>query len=207
MAVRRCVLFVVLVVAGAAAPAHAQWLVTPYLGANVAGDVERGKGGPGVSVGYIGARFGFEFDFQRYQHFFKDAEVFPLDPAAPPNCAGAAGRCTDIDTDAMGFMGNVVVPIRIQGARKWRPHVTAGIGMIHAWSQGEPVDRHQNDPGFNGGAGVTYLLTQRVGLRGDLRYFRALVDENKPDGVYFEDYGFWRATLGVTFGFPFGFPP
>jgi len=42
----------------------------------------------------------------------------------------------------------------------------------------------------------------RVGLRADLRYFRALADEDKPDGVYFNDYGFWRAALGITFGFP-----
>src|SRR5262245_30422041 len=119
-----------------------------------------------------------------------------------PPTAQAAGPCTDIDTDAMGFMGNVLVPIRIQGAPKWRPYGSAGLGVIHAWSQGEPVDRDQNDLAFNGGAGLQYLLSNRIGLRGDLRYFRAFVDEDKADGVYFNDYGFWRATLGVTFGFP-----
>jgi hypothetical protein len=50
--------------------------------------------------------------------------------------------------------------------------------------------------------GVMFSLSKRVELRADLRFFRALADENEPDGVYLKDYGFWRATLGVTFGFP-----
>jgi opacity protein-like surface antigen len=191
------------VVAVTAAPAQAQWLVTPYLGGNVSGDVETVKGGPGVSVGYLGGQLGFELDFQRFQHFFKDSEVFPLDPAAPPNCTNAATEtrapCTDIDTDAIGFMGNVIVPVRIQGASKWRPYGTAGLGLIRAWTNEE--GRDQNDLGFNAGGGVMYSLSARVGLRGDLRYFRALVDEKKRDGVLFEDYGFLRVTVGVTFRF------
>jgi hypothetical protein len=172
-----CVLLTVAVVAWTAAPAHAQWTIAPYLGVNLSGDVEQGKGGPGGSAGYLGGRFGFEFDVMRYQHFFKDSEVFPLDPAAPPNCTPAAGEapgpCTDIDTDAMGFMGNVVLPIRIQGAPKWRPYGTAGLGVIRAWTNEE--GRHQNNLGFNGGGGVMYSLSKYVGLRGDLRYFRVLV--------------------------------
>jgi opacity protein-like surface antigen len=197
----RCVLLTVPVLAWTAAAAHAQWVITPQLGMNFAGDVEHGKGGPGGSVAYFHGRLGFELEFQRYQHFFKDSEIFPLDPAAPPNCRPGVGPpCTDIDTDAMGFMANVVVPIRIQGAPKTRPYGTAGLGLIRAWTNER--ERNQNDLGFNIGGGVMFSLSKRVGLRADLRYFRALADENEPDGVYFKDYGFWRATLGVTFGFP-----
>jgi opacity protein-like surface antigen len=186
-----------------AVPAQAQWVVTPHLGVNFAGDVELGKGGPGGSVGYFGRRIGFEFDFQRYQHFFKDSEVSPLDPAAPPNCVPgiteAGDPCTDINTDAIGFMGNVVVPIRIWGAARWSPYGTAGLGLIHAWTNVE--DRHQNNLGFNGGGGVMYSLSKHMGLRGDLRYFRAVVDENQSRGVFFKDYGFWHTAIGVTFSF------
>ena len=38
-------------------------------------------------------------------------------------------------------------------------------------------------------------------MRGDLRYFRAFVDENEPDGIRFMDYGFLRASAGITLGF------
>ena len=47
-----------------------------------------------------------------------------------------------------------------------------------------------------------YSLNNRVALRGDVRYFLAFVNEDKRDGFYFNDYGFLRATFGVTFGFP-----
>jgi opacity protein-like surface antigen len=201
MRVRCGILLIVLIAGGTVAPAHAQWVVTPYLGANISGDVERGKGGPGASVGYLGRRLGFEFDLQRYQHFFKDSEVFPLDPAAPPNCMpGVTGRCTDIDTDAMSFMGNTFVPIRFQRATKWRPYGAAGLGVIRAWTNEE--DRHQNNLGFNAGGGLRYSLSDRIGLAGDLRYFRVLVDENERGGVLVKDYSFWRVGLGVTIGFP-----
>jgi opacity protein-like surface antigen len=202
---RRWILFTVLAAACTPAPAHAQWVITPYLGANIAGDVELAKGGLGISVGYFVGPLGFEFDLQRYQHFFKDSRVFPLDPTAPPNCTGAQRDrqpCTDIDTDAIGFMGNIVVPIRGQRASKWRPYGTAGLGVIRGWTNEPEIDRHQNNIGVNAGGGVMYSLGRRIGLRGDVRYFRALVDENKPDNIYLEDYGFWRLTLGVTFGSP-----
>jgi opacity protein-like surface antigen len=204
MSLQRCILLPTLIVAWGAAPAPAQWVITPYLGVNVSGDVEQGKGGPGASVDYLGGRFGFAFDFQRYQHFFKDSDISPLDSAATPNCTEAvteaAARCLDIDTDAMSFMGNMMVPVRTQAASKWRPYGTAGLGLIRAWTNQENSD--QNNFGFNVGGGLTYSLSRRVGLRGDLRYFRALVDENKRDGVYFRDYGFLRASLGVTYAFP-----
>jgi hypothetical protein len=204
MHLRCCVLLTVAAVAWTGASAHAQWMITPYLGANISGDVEQGKGGPGGSAGYLGGRLGFEFDVMRYQHFFKDSEVFPLNPAAPPNCTPAArdvpGPCTDIDTDAMGLMGNVVLPIRIQRAPKWRPYGIAGLGLIRAWTNEE--DRHQNNLGFNGGGGVMYSLSRHVGLRSDLRYFRVLVDENRREGVLFRDYGFLRVSFGITVEFP-----
>ena len=51
MRVRRCILLTALVVAWTVAPAQSQWVATPYLGINISGDVEAGKGGPGGSSG------------------------------------------------------------------------------------------------------------------------------------------------------------
>jgi Outer membrane protein beta-barrel domain len=200
MRIRGGIHLAVLVVASTAARAQAQWVVTPYLGINIGGDAEFRRGGPGGSVGYVGSRLGFEVDFQRYLHFFKDENV------APEGCGGGptGAPCIDLDTDAMGFMGNVVAPIRIEGAKSWRPYATAGLGVIHAWfdAPGDDDDTDQSDLAFNLGGGVMYSRNPRVGFRGDLRYFRALVDESQREGGYFKDYGYWRATVGVTFGFP-----
>jgi opacity protein-like surface antigen len=201
MRVRRGVLLTVLVVAWTAAPARAQrWVVTPYLGTNL-GDVEKGKGGIGGSIGYLGGRLGFELDLQRYWHFFKDSDI------------GNTGNvlAEDINTRATSLMGNVVVPIHIKDA-DWRPYGTAGLGVIRATFQHtapNQSDVHQNNLAFNVGGGLMYSLNSRVGLRGDLRYFLAFADQNQPlpagqrgdgDGFY-RDYGFWRLSFGVTFGF------
>jgi opacity protein-like surface antigen len=189
---RRALLLTAVVVAWTAAPAQAQWVVTPYLGTNV-GDVKAGQVGVGGSIGYLGGLIGFEFDFDRYGHFFKDADVSGVVP--DPG--------TDLDTDAMSFMGNVVVPIHVQRPANWRPYGAAGLGVIRAWfdSANDLFDTDQNNLGFNLGGGVMYSLNDRVGLRGDLRYVRALVDEDGHAGGFFKDYAFWRAAFGVTFQF------
>jgi opacity protein-like surface antigen len=191
-------------IAWTAAPSQAQWVATPYLGINLAGDTEFRRGGPGVSVADFGGRLGFEFDVERYNHFFRDKDVAHL---VPNNCGvGPAGEpCTDLNTDAIGFMGNVLAPLHITGAKHWRPYATAGLGVIRSWvtdPSNTVVDTTQNNFAFNVGGGVMYSRNNRVGLRGDVRYLRALVDEDKRDGFYFNDYGFLRATIGVTFGFP-----
>lgn len=200
MRFRRGILLAFVAIAWTAASAQAQWGITPSLAGNVAGDVEHGKGGPGVSVGYLGDRLGVELEITRYQHFFKDAEVVPIDPGAPPNCMpGISGPCTDINTDALGFMSNVLLPVHIQGSTKWHPFGSAGLGVIRGWTNED--DRAQTDLALNVGGGVTYWLNPRIGLRGDLRYFRAFPDEHERDAIRSTDYGFLRVAVGVTFGF------
>jgi hypothetical protein len=197
MRVRNGILLTVLVVAWAPFPAQAQWLATPYLGINLGGDTEFRRGGPGVSGGYLGDRLGFELDVQRYHHFFKDTNV----DLVPNNCApGVSGPCIDLNTDASSYTGNAVALFRGKGA-KWRPYGTAGLGVIHAWFEGpgDQYDVGQTNTSLNVGGGVMYSVKGRVGLRGDLRYCRAFVDEDEREGGYFKDYGFWRATFGVTF--------
>jgi hypothetical protein len=78
----RVSILLTVIVASMAAPAQAQWVATPYLGMNLAGDAEFRRGGPGGSVGYFGDQVGFEFDVERYHHFFKDKNV----DLVPNNC-------------------------------------------------------------------------------------------------------------------------
>jgi opacity protein-like surface antigen len=66
----------------------------------------------------------------------------------------------------------------------------------------DDYDTDQANLAFNVGGGVMHALTDLVGLRVDVRYFRALVDETAGKGGYFKDYDFWRVSVGVTFGFP-----
>lgn len=206
MNVQRCMLLVIAVMLWTAVPAPAQWVVTPSWGINLAGDAEFRRGGPGVAVDYFGGPrgLGFELDVQWYEHFYKDAKVVGL---VESNCGVGPRdqRCVDLNTDAFGVMGNVVAPIRIAGAEKWHPYASAGLGVIRALLT-DPSNTvtvtAQNNVAINVGGGVTYSFKPRVGLRGDVRYIRALVDAAKREGFYFKDYGFLRATVGVSFRFP-----
>jgi opacity protein-like surface antigen len=189
MRVRGGLLLAVLFITGSAAPARAQGEITPYLGVNLAGNVEFRRGGPGLSIGYVGHRLGFEFDVERYNHFFKDEDIGDIIPdncGAEPAAAGPTIEpCTDANTDALGFMGNVVVPIRFTAAARWHPYAIAGGGVIRAWVDDpshQLADTDQNNLALDAGGGVSYALNERTALRADLRYARTFVDEHAHEG-------------------------
>jgi opacity protein-like surface antigen len=191
-----CFLLSLAVTSSTATPAQAQWIATPYLGVNLAGDAELRRGGVAGAVGFLGGKLGVEFDVERHHHFFKDRNVDVI----PNNCGPAAtAACTDLNTRAWRFMGNVIVPLRGKGAA-WRPYASAGAGVIRPWIQGpgDLYDVSQSDPAFSVGAGVMRTLSDRFALRADLRYLRGMVDESQRTGAYFRDYGFVHATVGVT---------
>jgi opacity protein-like surface antigen len=201
MSARGVVVLTAFVVGSMATHASAEWAVTPYLAANVAGDAEFRRGGLGGSVGYFRDTLGFEVDLMRYNHFFKDANV----DLVPNNCRPGVARdvpCTDLNTDALGVTGNVVARFRGPQA-KWRPYGTVGLGVIHPWvsGPGDQYDLDQTDLAFNVGGGVTRSLKSRLALRADLRWSQAFVDKSRSDGAYFEDYGFLRLSVGLSFRF------
>lgn len=185
-----------LVVASTPAPARAQIVATPYIDTNAWGDVQSGRPGLGASVGYyFRGLFGIELDIEQHGHFFNDEDVADVVPDSR----------IDLNTDATSLMANVVVPFRIPGAAIWRPYGAGGVGAIRATFDAVSADEYDTDQTnltFNVGGGVMHSLTHLVGLRVDLRYFRALVDEDATKGGYFEDYGFWRVSVGFTIGFP-----
>lgn len=187
----------------AATPAHAQWVAAPYIDSQVMGDVETGRGGIGASVGYHPRRLiGFELDVEFHDHFFNDDDVAGLVP----------DHGVDLNTSAMQLMGNVVAPYCVSSpaAGMWCPYGAAGLGAIRAVFDANVFDPSvqgdysttQTNLAFNVGAGVMHRLTHLVGIRVDLRYFRALVDESAHSGGYFKDYDFLRVSVGVTFGMP-----
>lgn len=190
---------IVALVSGVAAPANAQLTVFPHVDAKLAGDIETSRGGAGMSVGYHipawrGVGVGLELDASWYGHFFRDADVAQLVPEG-----------VDLNTDALAVMGHLVLPISIPRAPVWRPYGTIGLGMIHAMFTvpgTEEYDTDQRNLTFAAGVGVMHQLTRLLGLRTDVRYYHAFVDEHASDGGYFEDYGFWDVSVGVTFQLP-----
>lgn len=187
----------VAVVAGALAlptQARADWLFTPYVGANTGGsandvgtnDTNLNVGG---SLGYMGAGIlGFELDFGYSPNFFADTTG------------------DFYDGNVTSFMANLIVGAPIGGMGTGvRPYASGGVGLLRANVDDvdDFFDIDTNAFGMNAGAGVMVFLRDNVGLRGDVRYFRSLEDTGEGDDIDFGlgRFDFWRTSLGIAFRF------
>ena len=198
----------VLAVAAAPSRASADWYITPFVGGNFGGSadfdgvnadfedqVER-RVDLGASLGWMGNGIaGFELDWGWSPNFFQ-------------NTTGG-GNFAIGDSNVTTLMGNIVlgVPIGGQTGGGVRPYVVGGAGLLRSNISGSTFftdDLTSNDFGIDLGGGVHGYFNDHVGLRGDLRYFRLLQD-NEPAAddldLGLANFNFWRATVGVTFRF------
>ncbi|MGQ0834686.1 MAG: outer membrane protein [Gammaproteobacteria bacterium] len=170
--------------------ARADWLLSPNLGSTFGADAGgRERFSYGVSIGWMGAGiFGWEADLSYTPQFFED-DTSDFD-------------ITD-DSNVVSLMGNVIVAIPIGGqqGRGFRPYVTGGFGVLQTEVGNEDDLFHVDNSefGYNLGAGAMGFLTDRIGFRGDVRYFRA-VEKIEDDFSFNEgNFDYWRGTVGVTF--------
>jgi hypothetical protein len=204
-AARLIPLAVVGVLGADATPAAADWLFTPYLGVNFGGAANFGDVGDfednfekkavfGGSLAWMGGGvMGIEFDLGVAPNFFEittGEEDFDFG-----------------DSNLTTLMVNLVLgaPIGGQSGAGIRPYVAGGAGLMRSSISPSSFfdDLRSSDLGINLGGGIAGFFTDSVGLRGDVRYFRSLQD-NEPDGdldLGLSDFHFWRGTLGVTFRF------
>jgi opacity protein-like surface antigen len=183
----------------APAAASAQdWFITPYIGGTFGGDATLGdlddaddeierRINLGATFGWQPNVFGFEVDFGWSPNFFEDT---------------AGDRDFEFgDSNVTTLMANLLVGAPSGSA--FHPYVSGGFGLIRTFARAEALfaDITNNDLGMNLGAGVNAMFTPRVGIRGDLRYFRSLEDHDADDSfdLAFSDFDFWRISAGVTF--------
>ena len=85
----------------------------------------------------------------------------------------------------------------------FRPYFSGGIGVIQAsvTSASTLFKVDNSEFGINLGAGAIGFVSDHVGFRGDLRYFRQLADpdEDNEFDIALGDFDFWRVTGGITF--------
>jgi opacity protein-like surface antigen len=196
---RRLIVMMIGVVALTALPtrASADGLITPFLGWNMRGEGVKNRLHYGVDIGGMANEIiGFEVDFGYSPNFFD------LDPEDFGDFEG--------DGSVTTLMGNVLIGIPV-GARRGaqiRPYATGGIGLIR-FDVSDVGDFFEgstrNDFGVNVGGGAMIFFSPNVGIRGDLRYFRSLNDEDPgaalPVDLGLGDFDFWRGDVGVTFRF------
>lgn len=184
------------------ATASAQnWFFTPFVGANFGGNASFGNFDDlddeverrmdfGATIGWNPSIVGFEIDFGYSPNFFEDT---------------AGDRNFEFgDSNVTTLMANLHLTTPNQG-RGVRPYGSGGLGLIRSRVSdvgGLFNDVSTNDVGVNIGAGLQGNFNENVGIRGDIRYFRSLQD-NEPDGEFdlgLSNFDFWRGTIGVTFG-------
>jgi len=195
-------LFVISAFALMLLPASAQaqsWFFSPYIGGNFGGNADFGDFPDeddaverrldfGATLGWNPSVVGFEFDFGWSPNFFEDT---------------AGDRNFEFgDNNVTTLMGNVL--LSAPPGSGFRPYASAGLGLIRssvASATGLFDDLSSNDLGVNFGGGINAQFNDRFGVRGDVRYFRALQD-NEPDNdldLSLGSFDFWRGTVGLTF--------
>ncbi len=176
-----------------AAPARADVVLTPYVGSLFGGDLDNATGNQmafGGSAAFMGAGiFGVEVGFNYTPEFVQDTLTTP-------------------DIAQASLMGNIIIGIPMGDADQGgqvRPYVTGGAGLFRTSArQTELFDRFSsNDFAVNVGGGVMAFFSEHVGVRGDLRYFRTLTDDDPGGGVDFDlgDLDFWKWDIGAAFRF------
>ena len=164
-------------------PACADGFVTPFLGYNFGGDSvncdslttcqEKHKNF-GVSFGTTARAAGLEEDFSFAKNFYD----------------------TSTDNSVLTIMTNVRLSLPLG---PFQPYLVGGIGLIKPHASNNPLQVFTSKSAFGTdlGGGLTIMLGQGVGVRGDIRRFNAtglklvLFSGARVD--------FWRASVGITF--------
>jgi hypothetical protein len=179
----------------APAPAWADWLITPFIGVAFSGETtflvfERGAGRKmtiGASVALLSdGVFGLEAEVAHAPGFFQGDDPRGLVLSSRVTTAG----------------GSLLVAAPLALTREsLRPYLVGGLGLMQARSEDIanllPVE--QDLLGLNVGVGAIGLLSERTGVRFDLRHFKAISGEDGPfarPGT--SRLSFWRGTAGVT---------
>ncbi|MBI4887265.1 MAG: hypothetical protein HY824_09240 [Acidobacteria bacterium] len=191
----RLAALVCLLAAWPAAEARADWLITPFLGGSFAPETtflifEEGAGRKltlGASAALLtDGVLGIEAEVGHTPRFFEGDNPLGL---------VLTSRVTTLT-------GNLILAVPLAVTREsLRPYVVGGLGLMQARSSHAaglfPVD--ENRLGLTLGGGAIGFVSNRTGLRFDLRHIKAVSGANGPlarPGI--SRLSFWRATVGVV---------
>jgi hypothetical protein len=196
------ILLAIVLIAGVAPDASADWVITPYAGWNWGSKVTftdaalsyddefKSRINFGAGTAWLTGPFAVEFDFGYLPDFFGDRKAdddFEFGPSY-----------------LLTLMANVgyAPRFRIAGLR---PYAAGGFGVIqtHIEDEFDLFTVNSTNAAFNVGGGAEWPLGPKYGIRGDVRYFRT-VQEKLPAqevDVAIGSLSFWRVTGGLTIKF------
>lgn len=148
--------------------------LTPFLGVGFAGDFENTPAAFGAALGY-----------GMNSNLAVEGEVY----FAP---GGTQGVLEEFDSSVWSLGANVLYHFRRDDDAAVTPYATAGIGVMNVDAEAEGLgtieDDTRTDFAWNWGAGLKTAMSERFGLRADLRYVNA--GDLTPDH--------WRLYGGVV---------
>lgn len=186
-----------LLTAASSAPVSASWHFAPFVGMTFLGDtsivdlddaVRQRHWNLGGAVTFVGGwPVALEAIFVYVPGLFERGESQTI----------TASR-------SIALMGNVVLTTpRVWNEYGLRPFVSGGLGLLHAAHNDPALPVRANLLAYNVGGGAVGFLTDRVGLRFDLRYYSNLRRSEEPSLVP-PTIGrvrlhYWTGTVGVVF--------
>jgi hypothetical protein len=191
----RILLFTAAFLSFRAADARADYLITPFVGSVFAGDttlfdLDTGAAAAkhwifGGSAAWLSDQIlGVEADFAMSPGFFENSSGIGLVQSS---------RVTTLTGDVLAAL-----PLSVT-RESLRPYVTGGFGLMRATAEDLlALNESNNWPALQLGAGAIGLLSNRAGVRFDLRHLRALTRDINLRGERTSKLSFWRATVGVT---------
>ena len=189
------------------ASSYAEWQFTPFIGQTFKGSTtlidpllasDDGHWNLGGSVTLIGdGPFGLEAYYVRTFGFFERHRSIRDLPGSP----------TINSSRSQALMGNAVLAMpRNVNRYGLRPFLSGGLGVLHASHDDPFLPVRVNLLAMNVGGGATGFITDRVGVRFDLRYFknvRGVGDDHElaPVSVTGESVRihYWVGAIGVVF--------
>jgi hypothetical protein len=191
----RCQILTLFVLA-CAAEARADWLLTPFVGTSFAGQSALVQFDPdavatrhwlfGGSVAWLGdGVFGAEADFAFVPGIFEDDNSANLITAS----------------SAITLSGNAIATLPLSITREsLRPYLIGGFGLMRARAEDQICLACEalNEPALQIGGGALGLLSDRAGLRFDIRQIRTVRREETLIGERQAKLSFWRLTVGVV---------
>jgi hypothetical protein len=170
--------------------AAGQGFVNPFVGTTLTSPSTNGsssKPGFGVAFGSVGKIIGFESEIAYYPELIDKA-------------ANNLAKSKVITFSGNTLIGPTIGPVKAYGA--------FGFGDLYLNVTGlssivipNPASISTNYFTFNVGGGAMGFFTSHLGMRGDLRFYRAFgfkLDDIQSSGLTLDQFEFWRANIGFV---------
>ena len=186
-------LFGAVLVVFATHDAFAQGFIAPFVGTTLTSPSDTGsrtKPGFGIAFGGLGNVAGFETEIAFY-------------PEVIDNAANGLSKSRVISISAGTLLG--------PNLGRVKPYFAFGGGNLHLNVTGlasvvtpSPESISNNYFTFNAGGGIMGFFTDHLGVRGDLRYYKAFgikLEDLENAGIQLDKFNFWRASFGLAVKF------